>query len=115
MADFPGNKMPDLAGLMQAAQRMQEELQRVQTELEHKRVEATAGGGMVTAVVNGKLDLLELKIDASVIDPKDPAMLQDLVVAAVNQALSKAKAMSQTELARATGGMNVPGLFPPLF
>lgn len=114
MADFPGNKMPDLGGLMQAAQRMQEELQRVQRELENKRVEATAGGGMVTAVVNGRLDLLEVKLDPSVVDAKDLGMLQDLVVAAVNQALNKAKALSQAELAKATGGMQLPGI-PPLF
>ncbi len=106
-------KMPDLGGLMQAAQRMQEELQRVQQDLEHKRVEAGAGGGMVTAVVNGRLELLELKLDASVVDPKDLGMLQDLVVAAVNQALTKAKAMSQAELAKVTGGLSIPGM-PPL-
>lgn len=111
MADFPN--MPDLGGLMQAAQRMQEDLQRVQRELESKKVEATAGGGMVTAVVSGRLDLVSIKIDASVIDPKDTAMLQDLVVAAVNQALTKAKTMAQAELAKATGGLSLPGM-PPL-
>jgi DNA-binding YbaB/EbfC family protein len=111
MADFPN--MPDLGGLMQAAQRMQEDLQRVQRDLETKKVEATAGGGMVTAVVSGRLDLVSIKIDASVIDPKDTAMLQDLVVAAVNQALTKAKAMAQAELAKATGGLSLPGM-PPL-
>ena len=112
MADFP--KMPDLGGLMQAAQRMQEELQRVQRELETKHVEATAGGGMVTAVVSGRLDLVSLKLDPAVVDPKDLTMLQDLVTAAVNQALAKAKAMSQAELAKVTGGMSIPGM-PPLF
>jgi len=111
MADFP--KMPDLGGLMQAAQRMQEDLQRAQRELESKQVDATAGGGMVTAVVSGRLDLVSIKIDASVIDPKDVSMLQDLVVAAVNQALSKAKAMAQAERAKATGGMSIPGM-PPI-
>jgi nucleoid-associated protein EbfC len=111
MADFP--KMPDLGGLMQAAQRMQEDLQRAQRDLEDKKVEATAGGGMVTAVVNGRLDLIEVKIDTSVVDPKDVGMLQDLVVAAVNQALQKAKAMAQEELAKVTGGLSLPGL-PPI-
>src|SRR5687767_15948450 len=105
MADFP-----DLNGLMQAAQRMQEDLQRAQRELETKQVEATAGGGMITAVVNGRLDLVSLKIDASVVDPKDVGMLQDLVLAAVNQALQKAKAMAQGELAKATGGLPLPGM-----
>jgi DNA-binding YbaB/EbfC family protein len=111
MADFPN--MPDLGGLMQAAQRMQEDLQRAQRDLETKKVEATAGGGMVTAVVSGRLDLVSIKIDASVIDPKDTGMLQDLVVAAVNQALTKAKAMAQAELAKATGGLSLPGM-PPI-
>ena len=112
MADYP--KMPDLGGLMQAAQHMQEELARVQRELESKHIEATAGGGMVTAVVSGRLELVSVKIDASVVDPKDLGMLQDLVVAAVNQALNKAKAMSQAELAKVTGGLSIPGM-PPMF
>jgi nucleoid-associated protein EbfC len=107
-------KMPDLGGLMQAAQRMQQDLQRAQSDLEQKRVEASAGGGMVTAVVNGRLDLLELRIDPTCVDPKDVGMLQDLVVAAVNQALTKAKAMAQAELAKVTGGLSVPGM-PQLF
>jgi DNA-binding YbaB/EbfC family protein len=110
MADF---KMPDINGLMQAAQRMQEDLQRAQRDLETKQVEATAGGGMVTAVVNGRLDLVTIKIDATVVDPKDVGMLQDLVLAAVNQALTKAKAMAQEELAKATGGLSIPGM-PPI-
>ena len=109
MADF---KMPDLGGLMEAAQRMQREMQRVQDQLEHVKVEASSGGGMVTAVVNGKLEVLALRIDASVVDPKDIAMLQDLVAAAVNQALAKAKQVAQDELAKVTGGLNVPGLTP---
>ena len=107
MADF---NMPDLGNLMQAAQRMQQELQRVQGDLENKHVEASAGGGMVTAVVSGRLDLVALRVDASVVDPKDVQMLQDLVVAAVNQAIAKAKEMASTELAKVTGGMQVPGM-----
>ena len=107
-------KMPDLGGLMQAAQRMQEQLAKVQRELETKLVEASAGGGMVTAVVNGRMDVVEIRIDPAAIDPKDPGMLQDLVKAAINQALTKAKAMSQDELAKVTGGFSMPGM-PPLF
>ncbi len=109
MADF---KMPDLGGLMEAAQRMQREMERVQEQLEHVRVEASAGGGMVTAVVNGKMEVLSLRIDPSVVDPKDIGMLQDLVAAAVNQALAKAKTVAQDELAKVTGGLQVPGLTP---
>ncbi len=92
------------------AQRMQAELARVQGELGQKRVEATSGGGMVTAVVTGELELAALKIDASVVDPKDVGMLQDLVRAAVNQAIEKAKAMQQAEMAKVTGGMQIPGM-----
>ena len=107
MADF---KMPDLGGLMQAAQKMQEDMQRVQADLERKTVEASAGGGMVTATVNGRFDLVSLKIDPSVVDAKDVQMLQDLVCAAVNQAVTKAKDIAQAELAKVTGGMQIPGM-----
>ena len=109
MADF---KLPDLGGLMEAAQKMQREMERVQEQLEHVRVEASAGGGMVTAVVNGKMEVISLRIDPSVVDPKDIGMLQDLVAAAVNQALAKAKNVAQDELAKVTGGLSVPGLTP---
>ena len=110
MADF---KMPDLGGLMEAAQRMQQEMQRVQAELGAKTVEAQAGGGMVTAVVNGNLEIVSVRLDPAVVDPKDIGMLQDLVVAAVNQALTKAKDLAQAELAKVTGGMQIPGLTGP--
>jgi DNA-binding YbaB/EbfC family protein len=103
-------KLPDLGGLMQAAQRMQQEMQRVQDELGKKTVEASAGGGMVTAVANGRMEIVAVKIEPTVVDPKDVAMLQDLVTAAVNQALIKAKNLAQEELAKVTGGMNIPGL-----
>jgi hypothetical protein len=103
-------KMPDLGGLMQAAQKMQEDMQRVQADLERRTVEASSGGGMVTAVVNGRLDLVSLRIDPAVVDPKDVQMLQDLVVAAINQAVTKAKDVAQAELAKVTGGMQIPGM-----
>lgn len=111
MGDF---KMPDLGGLMEAAQRMQREMQRVQEELAGKHVEASAGGGMVTVVANGRMEVVSVKIDASVVDPKDVGMLQDLVTAAVNQALVKARDLAQAEIARITGGMSMPGM-PQLF
>jgi DNA-binding YbaB/EbfC family protein len=109
MADF---KMPDLGNLMQAAQRMQADLQRAQAELAQMKVEATAGGGMVTAVVSGQLELVSLKVDPAVVDPKDVGMLQDLVVAAVSQALAKAKQLQQAEMAKVTGGLAIPGMPP---
>jgi nucleoid-associated protein EbfC len=103
-------KLPDLGGLMEAAQRMQQELTRVQDELGTKKVEASAGGGMVTVAVNGRMEIVEVRIDAAVVDPKEVGMLQDLVRAAVNQALERAKAMAQQEMAKVTGGMSIPGM-----
>jgi nucleoid-associated protein EbfC len=111
MADF---KMPDLGGLMQAAQNMQREMQRIQEELGAKKVEASAGGGMVTVVANGQMQLVSVKIDPTVVDPKDVGMLQDLVTAAVNQALAKAKELANSEMAKVAGGMQLPGM-PGLF
>lgn len=107
-------KMPDLGGLMQAARKMQEDMQRAQAELEKKVVEASAGGGMVNVVVNGRLEILRVTIDPNVVDPKDVGMLQDLIVAAINQALNKAKALAQGEMAKLTGGISIPGM-PQLF
>jgi DNA-binding YbaB/EbfC family protein len=108
MGDF---KLPDLGGLMEAAQRMQREMARIQEELALRRVEASAGGGMVTVVANGRMEILSVKIEPSVVDPKDVAMLQDLITAAVNQALVKARDLAQTELARVTGGLSsLPGI-----
>ena len=103
--------MPDLGALMQQAQRMQEELLRSQAQLSSKTVEASAGGGMVTAVVSGARELVALHIDPQVIDPKDPqylTMLQDLIVAAVNQGLQKARSLEEDEMRRAAAGMGLP-------
>lgn len=111
MSDF---KMPDLGGLMQAAQNMQREMQRVQEGLAQKRVEASSGGGMVTAVMNGAQELVSLKIDPQAVDPRDVGMLQDLVIAAVNQAAGKAKELAAQEMGKVTGGMQIPGL-PGMF
>lgn len=111
MADF---KMPDLGGLMQAAQKMQQDVQRLQEELGGKQVEATSGGGMVTVVANGRQEILSIKIDPQAVDARDVGMLEDLVSAAVNQALTKAKELAQREMAALTGGLGLPGL-PPMF
>ena len=96
--------------LMKQAQQMQSKMMRVQEELEAKTVEATSGGGMVTAVVNGKHELISLKIEKDVVDPADIEMLQDLVVAAVNEGVRKAQEMAQEEMSKITGGFNIPGL-----
>ncbi|MFA5514758.1 MAG: YbaB/EbfC family nucleoid-associated protein [Desulfuromonadales bacterium] len=100
-----------LGNIMKQAQLMQQKMARMKEELENRQVEATAGGGMVTAVVNGKQKLLSLKIEQSVVDPQDVEMLQDLVVAAVNEAVKKSQDLAQEEMGRITGGMNIPGLF----
>lgn len=99
-----------LGNIMKQAQLMQQKMERMQQELETRQVEASAGGGMVTAVVSGRQQLIELKIEASVVDPEDVEMLQDLVLAAVNEALKKSQDMAQQEMSKLTGGMNIPGL-----
>ncbi|MCW8860625.1 MAG: YbaB/EbfC family nucleoid-associated protein [Deltaproteobacteria bacterium] len=100
-----------LGNIMKQAQQMQAKIARVQQELETKEVEATAGGGMVTARANGKQQLLGLKIEKAVVDPEDIEMLQDLVLAAVNEAIKKSQDMIQEEMSKVTGGMNIPGMF----
>ncbi len=99
-----------IGNIMKQAQQMQRRMAEMQGELENKQVEASAGGGMVTAVVNGKQQLLELKIDPTVVDPEDVEMLQDLVTAAVNEAIKQSQQMAQEEMGKITGGMNIPGL-----
>jgi DNA-binding YbaB/EbfC family protein len=101
----------DMNAIMRQAQEMQQKMSQVQEELAKKTVDATAGGGMVTATVSGKSELLAIKIEKEVINPEDQAMLEDLVVSAVNEALRKAQDMSQSEMRKLTGGMNIPGLF----
>ena len=95
---------------MKQAKKMQEKIASIQAELEGKTVEATAGGGMVTVVVNGKFEILSLKIDKEVVNPEDVDMLQDLIMAAVNEGIRKAQEMATAEMAKITGGFNIPGL-----
>ena len=101
----------DMNAIMRQAQEMQQKMGQVQEELAKKTVDATVGGGMVTATVSGKSELLAIKIEKEVINPEDQAMLEDLVVSAVNEALRKAQDMAQSEMRKLTGGMNIPGLF----
>lgn len=100
--------MGNIQQLMQQAQRMQQQMAQKQAELAEKTVTAQSGGGMVTATVNGAHELLELSIDPDVIDPEDKEMLEDMVVAAVNQAMQQAEEMAQQELGKLAGGMNIP-------
>jgi hypothetical protein len=98
-------------GLLRQAQKIQEKIARLQEELENKTVEASSGGGMVTAVANGKGDIISVKIEKEVISSDDAEMLEDLVTAAVNEAIKRSREMVQEEMAKITGGMNIPGLF----
>lgn len=86
-------------------------MEEMQKQLEEAEVEASSGGGAVTCKVNGKKEVLEIIIDESVVDPEDVEMLQDLVMAAVNEALRKAEEMMTNEMSKLTGGMKIPGLF----
>lgn len=103
---------PGMGGgnMMKQMQKMQRKMEKMQKELEEKEVEASVGGGAITATVNGKKELLDINIDESVIDPDDVEMLQDLVMAAVNEALRKAEDMVNSEMKKITGGLNIPGL-----
>jgi len=101
----------DMQQMMKQAQQFQQRLAEVQKELAGRQVSATVGGGMVTATVNGRHELLGLTIAREVVDPADTQMLQDLVVSAVNEAMRKAQAMAEAEMAKLTGGLKIPGLF----
>ncbi|HSV06755.1 MAG TPA: YbaB/EbfC family nucleoid-associated protein [Candidatus Binatus sp.] len=102
----------DLSGLFRQAQQLQEKLTSVQQELAGRTVEASAGGGMVTAVVNGKLEVVQIRIDPSLLDGRDLEMLQDLVVAAVNEGIRAAQKMTADEMGKLTGGLGIklPGM-----
>ncbi|HLA28049.1 MAG TPA: YbaB/EbfC family nucleoid-associated protein [Syntrophales bacterium] len=103
--------MQDFGSMIKQAKKLQEKMAGLQKELESKMVEATAGGGMVSVVVNGKFELQSIKIDREVVQPDDVDMLQDLILAAVNEGIRKAQGMASSEMAKLTGGMNIPGLF----
>ena len=97
--------------MMKQAQKMQQDLLKMQEEMQTKEYEATAGGGVVTAAVNGQKELLRISIDPEAVDPEDVEMLQDMVVAAVNEAMRKADAESAANMSKLTGGLNLGGLF----
>src|SRR2546422_3967346 len=109
-----GTRMSDkgmFGNLMKQAQAMQERLAKVQAEVATKTVHASAGGGMVTVVANGAMEIVSVKIDPEVLKASDGEMLQDLVVAAANEALRKAREMVAEEMKGITGGLQMPGLF----
>ncbi|MBI5606187.1 MAG: YbaB/EbfC family nucleoid-associated protein [Deltaproteobacteria bacterium] len=103
--------MKNLGNIMNQAKMMQNRLAQIQEEMAQKTVEASSGGGMVTVVANGRQEILSVKIEPEVVNPDDVEMLQDLVQAAVNDALRKAQEMVSQEMAKVTGGLKIPGLF----
>ena len=105
---MPGGNMQALA---RQAQKMQQKMMEMQAELEAREYEASAGGGVVTAKVNGKKELLALSIKPEAVDPDDVEMLEDTVMAAINEALRNATETTEKEMSKLTGGMNIPGLF----
>ena len=102
-----------LGDMMKQVQKMQAKMEELQAELEKAEVEGSAGGGMVKCVVNGKGDLRSITIDPEVVDPEEIEMLQDLIVAAINQAKEKAQEMQTEQMSSLTGGLNLPGMNLP--
>ena len=105
---FPGMG-GNMNNMMKQMQKMQKKMEDMQAELEQKEIQASAGGGAVTVTVTGKKEVVDIKIDESVVDPEDVEMLQDLVMAAINEALREAEEMMSKEMGKLTGGMNIPG------
>ena len=102
--------MKGMGNMMKQAQKLQAKMIRLQEELGEKTVESAAGGGMVKVVANGKQQIVAIQIEKEVVDPEDVDMLQDLILAAVNDALTQSQEMVSSEMAKLTGGMNLPGL-----
>jgi DNA-binding YbaB/EbfC family protein len=101
----------NLGGLMKQAQKLQSKMAEMQEELGRRTVSAQAGGGMVEATVNGRQELVSLRIDPEVANPDDIDMLQDLILAAINEALNRSRDMVAQEMSKLTGGLQIPGLF----
>ena len=113
MAKFRGG-MPGMGNMNQMikqAQKMQEEMLKAQAEIEEKTLAASSGGGAVTVTINGKKELLSVKISPEAVDPDDVETLEDLILSAVNEAMRQADELAAGTMGRVTGGMNIPGLF----
>ncbi|MGH7361341.1 MAG: YbaB/EbfC family nucleoid-associated protein [Candidatus Methylomirabilales bacterium] len=104
--------MKGFGNILKEAQKLQAQLEALREEAAKKKVEATAGGGMVTVEANGNQEIVSIKIDREVINPEDPQMLEDLVLAACNEALRKSREMVQAEMGKVAGGLRIPGLTP---
>ena len=109
---FGGGMMPgNMNQILKQAQKMQDNMQKMQQELEAKEFEVSVGGGAVTVKVNGKKEVLDVTMKPEVVDPDDIEMLQDLVLSAVNEALRSVDEMQESQMSKVTGGMNIQGLF----
>jgi len=102
--------MKGMGNMMKQAQKLQSKMMKMQEELGERTVEAAAGGGMVKVVANGKQQIASITIEKEVVDPEDVEMLQDLIIAAANDALAKSQEMVSSEMGKLTGGLNIPGL-----
>ena len=102
--------MKGMGNMMKQAQKLQSKMLKMQEELAERTVETSAGGGMISVVANGRQQIVSISIDKEVVDPDDVEMLQDLILAAVNDALSKAQEMVAGEMNKLTGGFNIPGM-----
>lgn len=103
--------MKNMNQMMRQVKKMQEQMEKAQEELANKTVEGTAGGGVVTATVTGQKKVVSIKIEPEAVDPDDVEMLEDLVLAAITDALNQADELAAQDLGKFTGGMNIPGLF----
>jgi len=103
--------MANMGKMMKQVQQMQEKMQKMQEEIEQRTIEVTAGGGAVKVIANGKQQIVAIEISPDVVDPEDVEMLQDIVLAAVNEAIQKTQEMMQEEMKKITGGISIPGLF----
>lgn len=109
---FPGGMGGgNMNNLLKQAQKLQKQMEKMQGELEDRSFDATVGGGAITATVNGKRELLKIKIKEEVVDPDDVEMLEDLILTAVNEAMKRAEEETASEMNKLTGGMNIPGMF----
>jgi len=110
---FGGGGMPNMGNLMKQAQKMKDDMAKAQEELENLEVEASSGGGAVSVIISGKKELKEITINPEVVDPDDVDMLQDLIMAAINEGIRKATEIAESQLSKATGGLGggIPGLF----
>ena len=102
---------PSMNAMIKQAQKMQEDMATLQAELEEREYDVAAGGGVINVKINGKKEILSVKIDPEVVDPDDIETLEDLIVAAINEGIKKVEAVSQEEMQKITGTMSIPGMF----